>query len=423
VQVVGFTLAPTFELSQTDGEQPFEVPTVQRIRRQRMSGAGTPHLLGGHDPTDAFDDIVKLIKDSGYSFELAPPGSHYLGTANGVTVGGDMRLVKVRDDVTPAQRLKTTVHELAHIRCDHLTGARVGEDLHRGRAETEAESVAHIVCKALGLDTADYSDAYVLGWADGDLDLVKQCAQTVLRVAKTILADLTPDSDDVGTGADELAEPTAEDLSADGSDRNRLTPGSATSCEPGPHEGASGHRLTVPGTGSRSFLIEPGRRDEQAVTAFTNGQCHALAFALHEATGYPLFLLMEPGCNLDPYCRPVFSDDRDGCCCEIIHVAVMTPDGRWLDISGAHPVVEFVAGWQQQHEMHDLWTCPATEQALAWIARSSLWQPPATDLARTFVAAILAVANVPNPPPGRQDRPQGPSRQPTDLTTPALTER
>jgi hypothetical protein len=97
--------------------------------------------------------------------------------------------------------------ELAHIRCDHLTGARVGEDLHRGRRETEAESVAHIVCKALGLDTAAYSEAYVLGWADGDMDLVKQCAQTVLRVAKTILAGLTPGSADAD--ADDLAEPAA----------------------------------------------------------------------------------------------------------------------------------------------------------------------------------------------------------------------
>jgi len=206
VQVVGFRLGPTFDLSQTDGE-PFEVPTVQRLRRQRFSSAGSPQLLAGDDPTDAFDDAVKLIKDAGYSFELAAPGSPHLGSANGVTVGGDVMQVKVRNDVSTAQRLKTTVHELAHIRCDHLTGARVGEDLHRGRRETEAESVAHIVCKALGLNTADYSDAYVLGWADGDMDLVKQCAQTVLRVAKTILAGLTPDSADADTG--DLAEPAA----------------------------------------------------------------------------------------------------------------------------------------------------------------------------------------------------------------------
>jgi hypothetical protein len=179
---------------------------VQRLRRQRTSSAGTPQLLTGDDPTDAFDDLVKLIKDAGYSFELAPPGSPHLGAANGRTTGGDVRVVKVRDDVSTAQRTKTTVHELAHIRCDHLTGARLGEDLHRGRRETEAESVAHIVCTALGLDTAAYSDAYVMGWAGGDMDLVKQCAQTVLRVAKQILTDLTPGSAE-DPDADDLAEP------------------------------------------------------------------------------------------------------------------------------------------------------------------------------------------------------------------------
>ena len=69
---------------------------------------------------------------------------------------------------------------------------RLGENLHRGRKETEAESVAHLCCRVLGLDTQVYSDAYVLGWANGDLDLIKDCAETVLRVAKAILKDLTP---------------------------------------------------------------------------------------------------------------------------------------------------------------------------------------------------------------------------------------
>src|SRR5262249_7139368 len=75
-QVVGFRLESTFDVSQTDGE-PFEVPTVRRLRRQRVSRAGMPQLLTGDDPTDAFDDAVKLIKDGGYRFELAAPGSRW----------------------------------------------------------------------------------------------------------------------------------------------------------------------------------------------------------------------------------------------------------------------------------------------------------------------------------------------------------
>lgn len=213
IQVVGFRLESTFDVSQTDGE-PFEVPTVQRLRRQRLSSAGIARLLDGDDPTDAFDDTVKLIKDAGYGFELAAPGSRYLGSANGVTVGGDVMLVKVRNDVSTAQRLKTAVHELAHIRCEHLTGARIGEDLHRGRKETEAESVAHIVCKTLGLDTAAYSDAYVMGWADGDMDLIKECAETVLRVAKQVLTDLTPVRADLDDEMAESAEAVAGSTAA-----------------------------------------------------------------------------------------------------------------------------------------------------------------------------------------------------------------
>ncbi|MFI1995311.1 ArdC family protein [Actinoplanes sp. NPDC020271] len=204
VQVVGFALSPTFELSQTDGE-PFEVPTVRRLRRVRASAAGLPQLLSGDDSTGAFNDLVALIENAGYNFGLTAPGSGYLGTANGVTVGGDVMQVRVRDDISGAHRFKTTVHELAHIRFGHLTGMQNGENMHRGRRETEAESVAHLVCAALGLDSTAYSDAYVLGWADGDLDLVQQCAAGVLRVAKGILADLTPADATDGTASGEEA--------------------------------------------------------------------------------------------------------------------------------------------------------------------------------------------------------------------------
>src|SRR5690349_20028495 len=80
VQVVGFHLSPTFDLSQTDGE-PFEAPTVQRTRRVQATGRQTPQPLEGDDPTGVYDDLIKLIKDAGYAFELAPPGSRYLGRA------------------------------------------------------------------------------------------------------------------------------------------------------------------------------------------------------------------------------------------------------------------------------------------------------------------------------------------------------
>ncbi|GIJ34998.1 ArdC family protein [Micromonospora sediminimaris] len=201
IQVVGFRATSTFDISQTDGE-PFEVPTVRRRRQVKAAGGKTAQLLTGDDPTGAYDDVVGLIRQAGYDFALAPAGSAHLGRANGVTVKGNgVQVVRVRDDVSSAQRIKTSLHELAHIRCGHLDDLDRQDLLHRGRRETEAESVAHLVCRLLGLDTQAYSDAYVLGWADGNLALIRDCAQTVLRVAKTILRDLTPDDADLTAAA------------------------------------------------------------------------------------------------------------------------------------------------------------------------------------------------------------------------------
>ncbi len=112
IQVVGFRLASAFELSQTDGE-PFEPPTIERTRRLKASAGRTPELLVGDDPTGGYDDIVKLIKDEGYEFAVAAPGSADLGSANGRTVKAPGRqTVRVRDDVDGAQRIKTSLHDL-----------------------------------------------------------------------------------------------------------------------------------------------------------------------------------------------------------------------------------------------------------------------------------------------------------------------
>lgn len=202
IQLVGFRLSNTFELSQTDGDD-FEIPSVQRLRKVKVHGGKSAELLTGDDPTGAYGDVVKLIEGHGYSFELVAPRTGFLGSANGVTVR-EGKKVQVRNDVSEAQRIKTTVHELAHIRCGHLDGFDYSQ--HRGQAETEAESVAHLVLKALGIDSQGYSDAYVLNWANGDMDVVKQAAENVLRVAKSILVDLTPADENADADERELVD-------------------------------------------------------------------------------------------------------------------------------------------------------------------------------------------------------------------------
>jgi hypothetical protein len=54
--------------------------------------------------------------------------------------------------------------------------------------------VAYIVCDAVGLDSGDYSFAYVARWSDGARGLVKDTAERVIRCAKQILEGMEADS-------------------------------------------------------------------------------------------------------------------------------------------------------------------------------------------------------------------------------------
>jgi hypothetical protein len=52
------------------------------------------------------------------------------------------------------------------------------------------------VCDALGLDTSDYSFAYVARWSSGDTELIKDTAGRVIECAKSILGSLVAVSED-----------------------------------------------------------------------------------------------------------------------------------------------------------------------------------------------------------------------------------
>lgn len=200
-RLVGWGIASVFDISQTEGADVEMPPQVTVTRRVRASGGVRPELLTGDDTTGELDAFIRLIKSEEYTFERV--ARSVLAGANGRT-SGTFRTVQVRDDVDDAQAVKTTVHELAHILCEHVDP---GFDYvaHRGRAETEAESVAYIVCGALGLDTEKYSAPYVASWANGDMELVKASADKIVKVAKAILAHFT-ETEEATTDTDDDSE-------------------------------------------------------------------------------------------------------------------------------------------------------------------------------------------------------------------------
>lgn len=86
------------------------------------------------------------------------------------------------------QRVKTLAHELAHA----LAGHGLGNDRTPVRvAETVAESVAFLVCDALGLDTSERSFPYVARFSR-DLKTFRVVLGEIHRVSRMILNVVQP---------------------------------------------------------------------------------------------------------------------------------------------------------------------------------------------------------------------------------------
>ena len=55
--------------------------------------------------------------------------------------------------------------------------------------EVEAESTAYIVCKHFGIDTSDYSFAYVAGWSSGkDTKVLKESMGAISKTAQSFIS-------------------------------------------------------------------------------------------------------------------------------------------------------------------------------------------------------------------------------------------
>ncbi len=161
----GFKFVPVFDVSQTEGE---DLPSVC-------------NRLIGDDPTNCYEHLVSIANSLGFSVE----DFAFSGTTNGDCTF-ELHRIRVEVDNTPAQRIKTLAHELAHAILH-------SGEANRFLAELEAESVAYIVCQVLGIDSSDYSFGYVATWAgDGEqaIDLIKASCERIQKAADGILPPL-----------------------------------------------------------------------------------------------------------------------------------------------------------------------------------------------------------------------------------------
>jgi antirestriction protein ArdC len=163
----GYKYVPVFDLSQTDGE---ELPSVCT-------------KLSGDDEAGCYAHLVSVAQSIGYHVEDA----ELSGSTNGDCTF-DLHRIRVEVTNSPAQRVKTLAHEIAHAMLHE-------QERDRQLAELEAESTAYVVCQSLGLDTSDYSLGYVATWAGGGdqaIAGIKASGERIQKTASAILRAFEP---------------------------------------------------------------------------------------------------------------------------------------------------------------------------------------------------------------------------------------
>ncbi|MCL4433287.1 MAG: ArdC-like ssDNA-binding domain-containing protein [Actinobacteria bacterium] len=167
VAIRGFKWVPVFDVAQTDGA---DLPTVC-------------NRLDGDDPTDHYETLIGVARSIGFTVE----DYEFHTSTNGDCSHGEHR-IRVETRNTPAQRVKTLAHEIAHALLHESFNSRA-------LAELQAESTAYIVCQALGIDSSDYSFGYVTTWAGGSdqaIATIKSSCGYIQKAAATILRSFEP---------------------------------------------------------------------------------------------------------------------------------------------------------------------------------------------------------------------------------------
>jgi hypothetical protein len=178
---IWFKVVSVFDIGQTEGDP---LPSVTM-----------PELLTGEAPNGLWDALAAQVKSQGFTLERGD-----CGQANGWTCY-DTKTVRVREDVSAAQAVKTLAHELAHVMLHNPEARSARQGVTRDRAEVEAESVAYVVCSVRGLDSSGYTLGYVAHWSEGKAEIVKETAKAVADCARAILTKLEGEGESEETPA------------------------------------------------------------------------------------------------------------------------------------------------------------------------------------------------------------------------------
>lgn len=170
VETVTYRIVTVFDVSQTEGK---DLPAL-----------GVSKLSGDVAEYERVVEALRAVSPLPVTFEKFP------GAAKGYCSHVEQRIV-VQPDMSQTQTVKTLVHEIAHAKL-HVPAAPDGAERPSKTArEVEAESVAYVVCRYFGIDTSDYSFAYVAGWSrDKDMAVLKTSLDRIRGTAAELIASV-----------------------------------------------------------------------------------------------------------------------------------------------------------------------------------------------------------------------------------------
>jgi hypothetical protein len=178
--LLGFRNAYVFDVSQTNG---VDLPEM--------------HEISG-DPGESIDRLAAFLKQQGIQLVYNPK----IAPALGISYGGRIAILP---GLSKAEEFSTLVHEAAH---EMLHKAERRTATTKTVRETEAEAVAFVVGKAVGLITGTASADYIQLY-HGNASLLAESLEVIQQTASVILAALEPPVED-SAAEPQTAEANAE---------------------------------------------------------------------------------------------------------------------------------------------------------------------------------------------------------------------
>ena len=176
--LVGFRNAYVFDVSQTDGT---ELATIREI-----------HGTVGENRNLILAFIKELGIELVFSEKIAP--------ALGISYGGRIAILPGQSE---AEEFSTLVHELAH---EMLHKAERRTTTTKVVKETEAEAIAFVIGKAVGLEAGSASADYIHLY-HGNASLLAESLEVIQQTSAVILAALQPPTEEQAAMPDaELAK-------------------------------------------------------------------------------------------------------------------------------------------------------------------------------------------------------------------------